>query len=345
MFRNRIFKVLSFLVLLMVLCTGQVAAAPSNSTDEVTSLNSPIPISGDLTPISKFAKLDLPSTNTFTGSASIPGQITFTSTGNMSVTRVSHTTTLLNNGMVLAVGGWDEAGYAIASAELFDPSTGTWSTTGSMSVVRPNHTATLLNNGKVLVAGGGVGVTLSSAELYDPATGTWSITGSMNVPRSSWHTATLLSNGKVLVAGGDNGSKLASAELYDSTTGTWSITGNMSVARSSHTAALLTNGKVLVAGGFGIGNSALASAELYDPNTGTWSVTGSMNIARFSYSQNAALLNIGKVLVAGGLSAPLDSLSSVELYNPSTGTWSTTGNMNITRSDHTVILLNRVVPE
>lgn len=83
--------------------------------------------------------------------------------------RGSHTATLLNSWNVLIARDRDTtAGGGIATAELYDPATGTFSSTASMSNSRHFHTATLLNNGKVLTAGGieGGGVFLATAELY-----------------------------------------------------------------------------------------------------------------------------------------------------------------------------------
>ena len=259
-------------------------------------------------------------TNAFTGSVSVADQVAFAPSGSMNVARSNHTATLLNNGKVLVAGGYGN-GPNPASAELYDPASGTWSSTGSMSVARSNHTATLLLNGKVLVTGGsGSGGT--SAELYDPASGTWSSTGSMSVARSNNHTATLLPNGKVLVVG------FTGAELYDPVSGTWNITGSMIVGCGSHTATLLPNGKVLVVGG---GIKLVSIAELYDPTSGIWSTAGSMIVNKARYAHTSTLLN-GKVLVAGGD-------SSAELYDLVTDTWSMTGGMSVIRDSHTATLL------
>ena len=262
-------------------------------------------------------------------------------TGNLNAGRDSHTATLLPNGKVLVAGGVG-GGAVLNSAELYDPVTGTWSNTGKLNSGRYSHTATLLSNGKVLIARGGGGdhTYLSSAEVYDPATGTWSSTGNTN--RSGGGTATLLPNGKTLVAGGGPAGK--GAEVYDPATETWSITGNLSVGRLyGHTATLLPNGKILIVGGIfsnGLSQGELSSAELYDPATGMWTITGNLNTARADHI--AMLLPNGKVLVAGGAinCGNYCSIHSAELYDPATGSWSLTGNLNDARALHTVTLLS-----
>jgi len=103
-----------------------------------------------------------------------PSTGAFTPTGNMTVARADDPATLLPDGTVLIAGsnaGSPDGGVTLASAEVYDPATGTFARTGDMSTDRGFHTATLLKNGKVLIAGGFhyVGGPLSSAELYTPA--------------------------------------------------------------------------------------------------------------------------------------------------------------------------------
>jgi hypothetical protein len=152
-----------------------------------------------------------------------PATRKWSATGTMSISREDHSTSVLSNGQVLVMGGTtvDFNGITVASAEVYDSTTGSWITTGSMFQGRERSTATLLQNGQVLVAGGdyydGVNAGfLTECELYDPAVGTWSATGSMATPRFGAR-AVPLADGRVLEAGGDtdfSGTPTASAELY-----------------------------------------------------------------------------------------------------------------------------------
>ncbi|CAF1127747.1 unnamed protein product [Adineta steineri] len=119
----------------------------------------------------------------------------------------------------------------------------------------------------------------------------------------------------------------------------WTMTGNMNVARMYHTASTLANGYVLVTGGES-SDASLNSAELYNPSTGTWTNTGNMNVGRRHHK--ASTLTNGHVLVTGGCTSSdinCVAIKSVELYNPSTGTWANTGNMNVGRQHHTASTL------
>jgi hypothetical protein len=121
----------------------------------------------------------------------------------------------------------------------------------------------------------------------------------------------------------------AASALGQSSVGAFTPTGAMTTARSWHTATLQNNGQVLIVGGVTpYSFSATASAELYDPARGTFSPTGNMTAPRATHT--ATLLPDGRVLIAGGSSSlgeDVPVLTTAEIYDPSTGTFTATSDM------------------
>lgn len=99
-----------------------------------------------------------------------------------------------------------------------------------------------------------------------------------------------------------------------------------------HSAVLLNNGKVLVTGGQLLaGSFATPNAYLVDPNSGA--VTPSAGVMAHSrITHTSTLLPNGKVLLVGGVDENDVGVAAAEIYDPSTDSFTTTGNLHSLRS-------------
>jgi hypothetical protein len=223
--------------------TGTAASSPSSSAGRSDGWPAASPAMALWTPAPPVVVMMPGSTPPPTAA---PG---YTATGVMTEARDGAVTALLADGRVLVAGGHGaKDGTQLASAELFDPSTGTFTPTGSMYrgfLEEATATATLLLDGRVLVSDG------YDAELYDPTTGTFSQTGPILKTLESVHTATRLADGRVLLLGQSNTLSFQgcdpAAEIYDPKMGRFSFAPSLP-SMCAWNAVLLRDGHVFVAG-------------------------------------------------------------------------------------------------
>ena len=207
--------------------------------------------------------------------------------------------------------------------------------------------------GDVLITGGGTGTLtaatgLSSTELFDFRHLTVSAGPNMGTARAL-HLAVRLNDNRVLVIGGADalGNVLSSCEIYDPATNAFTPTASMGTPRVLHAAALLADGRVMVAGGTStlqpdaltaIGAS-LSSVEIWTPATGTWAAGASIGGPRLAPALTR--LSNNQIMVSGGVQyAPIfgipnaSSVTTVQRWNPATGTWTSGPNMAQARAGH-----------
>jgi WD40 repeat protein len=267
---------------------------------------------------------------------------TFRATASLNTVRHQHSATLLPDGRVLVIGGYNPSQRWLSSAEIYDPATGQWIITQPIFAHGVTHTATLLKDGRVLVMAGaiqsGTGGPDDRVEIFDPKTNRWQ-QAALHENTGGNHTATLLPDGRVLIAGGS-----ADPAIYDPASDTWQPAGSLAVERCFTRAVLLQDGRVLLIGGLlPQGGTALNSVEIYDPASNAWRQAAPLAQARFEHT--GTLLPDGRVLVTGGTRLwdawddPGAFLSSVEMYDPASDTWSALPPLQQARVEHTATLL------
>jgi len=238
---------------------------------------------------------------------------------------------------------------------------------GKVVVRQTAPAAVKLNDGTVLVCGGfgiekkglfGFGKdkedTLKSAFIFDPSTNSFRKVGDMKYPRHSF-SATIMDDGRVMIAGGYNDSwwskhkTQAPFEIYDPSKGEFNKEGSFfsrfksKESRMNHTATAIENGTgILLTGGnyykggylFGLIKPKLQMTKGAEVVRGTTTEsTADLNQARMRHS--AAAVTPREVLVAGGHD-PSQIHSSLELFDSSTASWASKGNLNVARVGATI---------
>jgi glucose/arabinose dehydrogenase/N-acetylneuraminic acid mutarotase len=204
---------------------------------------------------------------------------------------------------------------------------GNWTTKAPLPIALLDAGGTALA-GKVYVVGGKTGSgPRTSMYAYDPATNIWETLPSLPAGYPAVENPAVDAfNGKLYVFGGSTAAfsgAVRNAAVFDPATSTWTQLPLMTTARGGAQARAI-NGKIYVVGGMDATGASVSSVEVFNPTTNSWSSAASMATRRDN--PGAAALD-GKLYVFGGRIRNADgttvnqTLNTVEMYDPTTNTW------------------------
>src|SRR5213080_3641827 len=246
----------------------------------------------------------------------------------------------LPDGRLLVAAAQITDALGLPNTNLFDRRTGSWQTGPRMAYAPWYPTNTTLPNGDVLTVAGTDqnGAVVTIPEIWNGTSWRRLTTASLGLeyyPRDF-----VAPDGRIFDAGEEQPSRW----LDVTGTGRWTNgpSRNEPGWRSYGSAVMYEPGKILYAGGGE--DPPTNTAEVIDLNDASpaWRYTGSMAYAR--RHMNATILPTGDVLVTGGTSAPgfnnfAGAVHVAELWNPTTGTWTTLASNQVNRLYHSTSLL------
>ena len=247
----------------------------------------------------------------------------------------------LPDGRLLVVGGHDtQDGDGIPDAFIFNSSNNSWTQTNlPMSVGRWYPSAVTVGNGEIAVLSGAeLGGGTNTPEVWQTNSGGgWRSLTNATLGLPLYPMIHLAPNGKVFVSGPDSTTRY----LDTSGTGGWTtVATRVGGNREYGSAVMYDVGKVVIMGG---GDPVVNTAEVIDLNAGSpaWSSVGNMASAR--RQMNATILPNGKVFVTGGTTNAANEAAgqvlSSEMWNPSTGNFSTMASAQTPRLYHSTAIL------
>ena len=222
------------------------------------------------------------------------------------------------------VGGADDTSGSptwLSTLEVYDPATDSWSSKTPMPTPKHDIGAAVIGD-KIYVVGSD-----SKTYSYDPATDSWSEKADIPIAGSYSDIGVGVVDGKMYVADRSEG-----LYCYDPSTDTWISKTPVPVERSIESFAVL-DGKLYAIGG---GEpkpppSEVTRIDVYDPATDTWTIGAipDMPTRTTHLGPTCPVLN-GKIYKIGGWNG-YHALSTVEVYDSATGTWSTETSMPTAR--------------
>jgi N-acetylneuraminic acid mutarotase len=202
----------------------------------------------------------------------------------------------------------------------------TWTSKTNMPIYRYDPEGGVIGGEWYLAGGSGTdGVGKNTLQAYDFASDSWTTLANMHDPRND-HGA--VAHDSLLYAfGGCSYWNVfyPSLEIYDPLTNTWSYGAEMPVSLRYFASGVIGD-DIYAAGGEVAGNWGVKQNKLYryDIPTDTW--TQEINMPQATYHCGGVGFN-GKFYVFGGLGGDDSPISTAQVYDPSTASWTLLPNM------------------
>lgn len=182
---------------------------------------------------------------------------------NLSVQRTQLAFAGDDQGRAYAIGGLDEDGQVLASAERYDVGTDTWSAIAALPSPRFAAAAAEDILGHIYVFGGAASnnatSVTSTSYRYNVATNAWDTIAPMPVAVRN-AVAVTAANGKIYVLGGKGGAGVVdTVQSYDYVHATWTIESNLPEPLSFAAAAADGEGRIVLIGGRNAAGNAVAT--------------------------------------------------------------------------------------
>ncbi|XP_071507499.1 kelch-like protein 24 [Diadema antillarum] len=264
--------------------------------------------------------------------------------------------------VMVVVSGYGKNYSSIRDVVYYSPDSDKWANLAQLPHSISNFAVSVLED-KIYVTGGKVNRTITSAcWILDPSTNTWTKGADLNGARQL-HGATTTKAGKMYVIGGENENGMDWAvEQYVRSQDKWTVVTSLQQAVADP-AVVSIKEKVYVVGGSTEMHMAYEHIQCYNTTLNSWRILtrisipschfpavahgnkiylmsgfGRQGIKVYDVEHNAILQPVpmcnterhlfaassvqGKVVVSGGMDN-YQSLSSTEIYDPSTNEWTT----------------------
>ena len=139
------------------------------------------------------------------------------------------------DGKIYVMGGEDEGGFTLDTAEVYDPQANGWQRVASMPQGLCKHAAAALG-GKIYVTGVATNQGTLTVDVYDPQANAWTPLASMSNARRL-HASAVVGDKLYVFGGYAAGGRLSMA--YDPASDSWAQVTSLTSARNSMVAIAL----------------------------------------------------------------------------------------------------------